>query len=72
MFNDFEKKSILRSTTVQGAVVTLLASLAGIFGLSYDAGTIAEIVNAAVVIGGFIWTVYGRIKAVSKVTITGK
>ena len=68
-----ETKVWWQSLTLWGAIVTVLAALAGLFGIDIDADTQKQIIEyiilGASAIGGLI-AAYGRIRAKKIVTIT--
>ena len=71
-----DTKSILQSKVFWGALVSLLAMFAptvlGWFGFTIDPASQAAFVDKLVALISFGFTVYGRIVANTKVTLTGK
>jgi len=65
-----EEKVWYKSLTLWGAIVTVLAALAGIFGIDIDSNTQKEVVEYLVVgasaIGGLV-AAYGRIRAKARI-----
>ena len=65
-----EEKSWWQSLTLWGAIITILASLAGLFGIVIDLNTQKEIIEYVMLgvssIGGLM-AAYGRIRAKAKI-----
>lgn len=64
------KKSIFRSKTFWGAVVAIVAGVAGLFGIQVTEADQAELIGSIdklVVIGGGLLAIYGRVTANSKI-----
>ena len=57
-----ETKSFLKSKTIQGAVVTALAGAFPVLGIVPES-LLLQAVNAAFLLGGLAYTIYGRLKA---------
>lgn len=65
-----DKKSIFLSKTFWGAVMAILAAVAGLFGLQFSEADQAELlgsIDKLVVIGGGLFAIYGRVTAKSKI-----
>lgn len=60
---DADPKPWYRSRGVIGSLATVVATLAGLFGVSLDAGTLTELVLQATALGGGLLALRGRIKA---------
>lgn len=57
-----DTKSFLTSKTIQGAVVTALAGAFPALGIVPES-LLFQAINTAFLLGGLIYTIYGRIKA---------
>ena len=68
--DSYDVKSLMSSKTAWGAIIAILAGVAGIFGYSIASPDQVEIVNIASSIasslGGLI-AIYGRVKATKKI-----
>lgn len=65
-----EEKLWYQSLTLWGAIVTVLAAIAGIFGIDIDVNTQQEIVEYIVLGGsavGGLMAAYGRIRAKARI-----
>ncbi|MEP3431770.1 MAG: hypothetical protein ABJN98_24005 [Roseibium sp.] len=70
-------KSIFRSKTFWGAIVAILASVIGLFGIEFSATDQAEVLGlydqvlaaweSIAIIGGSALAIYGRISATAKI-----
>lgn len=58
-----DPKSWYRSRGVIGSLATVAAMLAGLFGVSLDAGTLTELILQAVALGGGLLGLWGRLRA---------
>ncbi len=67
-----EDKPWYKSKTIWGSIVAVIALIAGMFGYQVDAASQQEIVTAMVGVAGGIFAIWGRFKAVSKVTVGSK
>lgn len=65
--NDEEKKWYV-SKSVIGSVVAILALIAGAFGYDVDTESQEQITLALIGVGGGVVAIYGRVKAVKKLT----
>ena len=65
--NEDDKKWYL-SRSVIGSVIAIMALIAGAFGYEVDAAGQEQIIVAVIGVGGGIAAIYGRIKAVKKLT----
>lgn len=66
-----DEKSWYTSKTVIGSVVAILALIAGAFGYDVDAESQEQITLAVINligVGGGLVAIYGRVKAVKKIT----
>jgi CDP-diglyceride synthetase len=60
-------KAWYKSKTIWGAIVAILALVAGAFGYSVGQEAQSEVVAAIIGVVGGLFAIYGRIKAVDKV-----
>jgi hypothetical protein len=63
-----DEKSWYTSKSVIGSAVAILALIAGAFGYDVDADSQEQITLALIGVGGGVLAIYGRIKAVKKLT----
>jgi len=63
-----DEKSWYTSKTVIGAVIAILSLIAGAFGYDVDAAGQEQITVAVLGIAGAGMAIYGRVKAVKKIT----
>jgi len=56
-------KALCQSTTVQGAVVSLLGFIVSFFKLPIATEEIGQVISALAVLIGFGMTIYGRLRA---------
>lgn len=57
------EKQLFQSLTIQGALVSLLGSVAARYGIPIENKELADIITLIVQLGGFVMVVVGRIRA---------
>lgn len=62
-----ETKSPLVSLTIQGAVISMLPAIGAFFKI--DFGDVTGLVSGLVALAGMVMTVYGRIRAIKKISL---
>lgn len=62
-----DTKSLLKSKTFWGSVITAGAGISAIFGLDIAPAEVTQLVEGIVVFFGLVLTIYGRITAVKTI-----